>query len=60
MSRKKLTDIVKKQDKSIKEIYEEYIKQCISIGQSHGTIESNTKDKLENHVVWMKKEGIWR
>lgn len=40
MSRKKLIDIVKKQDKTIKEIHEEYINYCISIGQSHGTIES--------------------
>ncbi|MFL0197125.1 site-specific integrase, partial [Clostridium sp. WILCCON 0269] len=78
MSRKKLTDIVKKQDKMIKEVYDEYLNYCVSVGQSHGTIESKkiffryslpkivniegeisafTKDKLENYIVWMGKEG---
>jgi integrase/recombinase XerD len=78
MSRKKLIDIVKKRDRSIKEIYEEYLKHCISIGQSEGTIESKklffryslpkivkvddkistfTKDKLDNHIIWMRKSG---
>lgn len=40
MGVKKLINVVKKQDRSIREIYEKYLKHCISIGQAHGTIES--------------------
>ena len=40
MSRIKLSDIVKKQDKIIKNVHEEYINYCISIGQTEGTIYS--------------------
>lgn len=78
MSRKKLMSLRKDTDKTIKEIYDEYLDYCIAIGQSDGTIESKkrffkfslpkivdvedkitmlTKDKLDGHIISMRKAG---
>lgn len=78
MGSKKLINIKKNTNKTIKEIYDEYLDYCIAIGQSEGTIKSKrhffkfclpkivnvedkistfTKDKLERHIIEMRKAG---
>lgn len=78
MSSKKLINVRKSTQKSISELYKEYLNYCISIGQADGTIISKTsyfkftlrkivnvedkistftQDKLENHIIQMRKAG---
>ncbi|URZ18772.1 tyrosine-type recombinase/integrase [Clostridium felsineum] len=76
MGSKKLINVRKSTQKSISELYKEYLNYCISIGQTDGTIVSKTsyfkftlnkivnvegnistftQDKLEKHIIMMRK-----
>lgn len=78
MSGKRLINVQKQSKKTIRELYNEYLNYCISIGQAEGTIKSKksfftfslskivnlddnistfTKDKLENHIIEMRRKG---
>lgn len=43
MGSKKLVNVQKSTQKAISQLYKEYIENCISIGQTHGTIESKER-----------------
>ncbi|OOO64290.1 integrase [Clostridium tepidum] len=78
MAKLKLKNLNKTTDKTINEIYKDYLNYCISIGQREATITSKekfciyeltkvidldanisqlTKDKIQNHINNMRKEG---
>lgn len=78
MAKLTLKNLNKTTEKTIGEIYSEYLNYCISTGQRENTIKSKksfgkyeltkivklgenieelTKEKIENHIVKMRKEG---
>lgn len=78
MVKLKLKNLNKTTNKTVEEIYKDYLNYCTSIGQREGTIESKekfgkyvlnkvvnledniqslTKDKIQNYINFMRREG---